>query len=230
VLRATGRPIHPPWRRLRAPALGLAVGGSALLTARAAGADAGIAVATVVALGIAGAPAGRPLRRRPRRAEQTFIFCDIVGWTTLTAEQGDARGADVAIGLRRRAGRLLPAHRAHEVKALGDGVMLRCEDPAAALRLGLRLAGQRDVPVRVGIHTGPAIERDGDWYGTTVNIAARLCDAAGSGQVLASEATMRAAGALDGDGRADRRLHHLRNLREPVAAQRVTRAPVPRRA
>jgi class 3 adenylate cyclase len=166
----------------------------------------------------------------PLRAEQTFIFCDIVGWTALTAEQGDDRGAEVAIGLRRRVGVLLAAHRAHEIKALGDGVMLRGEDPAAAVRLGLALVQQPDVPVRVGIHTGPAVQRDGDWYGTTVNIAARLCDAAGSGQVLASEATMRAAGALDGVGREGRRLHQLRNLREPVAAQLVTRAPVLRRA
>jgi adenylate cyclase len=100
--------------------------------------------------------------------------------------------------------------------------MLRCEDPAAAVRLGLRLARLPGVPLRVGIHTGPAIECAGDWYGTTVNIAARLCGAAGSGQVLVSEATMLAAGDLHGVGRAARCLHHLRNLREPVAAHVVS--------
>jgi class 3 adenylate cyclase len=153
----------------------------------------------------------------------TFLFCDIVGWTALTAEQGDDRGAEIAIGVRRRAALLLSAHHAHEVKSLGDGVMLRCDDPAAAVRLGLRLVEHLDVPLRVGIHTGPAVQRDGDWYGTTVNVAARLCDAAGGGQVLASEETMRAAGELSDAGCEDRCLLRLRNLQEPVAAHLIRR-------
>jgi adenylate cyclase len=148
----------------------------------------------------------------------TFMFCDIVGWTTLMAEQGDDRGADVAIGFRRCVARLLAAHHAHEVKALGDGVMLRGEDPAAAVRLGLRLVRCSDVPVRVGINTGPAVAREGDWYGTAVNVAARLCSAAGSGQVLVSEATVRAAGGVHGLRCGVRRLYRLHNLHDPVAA------------
>lgn len=156
---------------------------------------------------------------------RTFLFCDLVGWTALTAEHGDARGAEVALGFRRRIAFLLRAHRAHEVKSLGDGAMLCCEDPAAALALGLRLASCADVPVRVGIHTGPAIACDGDWLGTAVNVAARLCAAARGGDVLASEATWRAAAAdRDGVDGEDRRVLRLRNLREPVAARAVTAA------
>ena len=71
--------------------------------------------------------------------------------------------------------------------------MLRCEDPRLAIRLGLRIVDDLEElpgfpPVRVGMHTGPAVARGGDWYGTTVNVAARLCAAAGGGQVLVSEA------------------------------------------
>lgn len=158
-------------------------------------------------------------------AEHTFLFCDIVGWTALTAERGDDYGADLAIGLRRRAARLLPLHHAREIKALGDGLMLLGEDPAAAVRLGLRLAHCCAVPVRVGIHSGPAVMRQGDWYGTAVNIAARLCAAAGAGQILASAATLWAAGCLDGVRYGEVRAYRLRHLPEPVAAQLVASAP-----
>src|SRR4051812_7466040 len=95
-------------------------------------------------------------------APNTFVFGDLVGWTALTAEHGDEHGAELAIGFRRRAGLLLPGHRAQEIKAMGDGIMLRCDDPARAVRLGLRLVGCTDLPVRLGIHAGPALERDGD--------------------------------------------------------------------
>src|SRR5205823_11586571 len=79
-------------------------------------------------------------------------------------------------------------------------------------------------PVRVGIHTGPAVCREGDWYGTTVNIAARLCGAAGGGEVLVSEDTGAAAGHLHGIALEPQRLHWLKNLTTPIAARPAHRA------
>ena len=76
-------------------------------------------------------------------------------------------------------------------------------------------------PVRVGVHTGPAVTRGGDWYGTTVNVAARLCAAAGGGQVLASEAALEAARGLKEVDLGERRLHWLKNVTEPVGARTV---------
>jgi class 3 adenylate cyclase len=157
----------------------------------------------------------------------TFVFGDLVGWTTLMFEHGDARGAELALGFRRRATLLLRDHCACEVKGLGDGVMLRCEDPAQAIRLGLGLLGYADAPVRVGMQTGPAVECDGDWYGTTVNVAARLCAAAQGGEVLVGEDTLRGAGPLDGIVYGVARLHRLHNVPRLVAARRVR--PEPRR-
>jgi class 3 adenylate cyclase len=157
--------------------------------------------------------------------EHTFLFTDLVGYTALTATEGDDRAADVAHDFYARVRRLLPRHRAQEVKAMGDALMLRCEDAAAALRLGLRIVRELDsVPgfpaVRVGMHTGPAVERGGDWYGTTVNVAARLCAAAGGGEVLASDATYDAAGDASSEVESgERRLHWLKNVTEPVAAR-----------
>ena len=160
----------------------------------------------------------------------TFLFTDLVGFTALTAEQGDNRGADVAVEFYGRVRRLLPEHDTEEIKTLGDGLMLRSDDPAAAIALGLRIIRELEEvpdfpPVRVGVHTGPAVARDGDWYGTTVNVAARLCAAAGGGEVLVSEAAQDAAGSLRKIALAERRLHWLKNVSEPIAARLASERP-----
>lgn len=157
----------------------------------------------------------------------TFLFTDLVGFTALTASEGDDRAADMALLFYDRVRRLLPRHRAEEVKTIGDALMLRCDDPALAVKLGLAIVAELEAvegfpPVRVGIHTGPAVSRAGDWYGTTVNVAARLCSAAAGGEVLVSEATSHAAGRLRKVALADERLHWLKNVTEPVAARAAT--------
>jgi class 3 adenylate cyclase len=159
-------------------------------------------------------------------AHHTFLFTDLVGFTALAAERGDNHAADVAVEFYERVRCLVPEHRAEEVKTLGDALMLRGDDPALAVRLGLRIVGELEAidgfpPVRVGMHTGPAVQRGGDWYGTTVNIAARLCAAAGGGEVLISEATREAAGRLYYVAVDERRLHWLKNVTEPVPARLV---------
>lgn len=121
---------------------------------------------------------------------------------------------------------LVDAHRAEEVKTIGDALMLRCDDPALAIRLGLGIVRDLEAiegfpAVHVGVHTGAAAHRDRDWYGTTVNVAARLCAAAGGGEVLVSEATCEAAGRVPGLELDERRLHWLKNLTEPVPARLV---------
>jgi adenylate cyclase len=156
-------------------------------------------------------------------AGHTFLFTDLVGFTALTAARGDDSAADVALAFYRRVRALLPTHRGEEVKAIGDALMIRCEDAGLAIRLGLRIVSDLEEdpdcpPVRVGMHTGPAVEREGDWYGTTVNVAARLCAAAGGGEVLVSDATRDAAGSLRKVDLGEQRLHWLKNVTEPVAA------------
>jgi adenylate cyclase len=156
----------------------------------------------------------------------TFLFADLVGFTALAELEGDDRALEVVLALQRRVSELLPEHRAEQVKAIGDGLMLRCEEPEAAIRLGLRLvdelAGEAGVPpVRVGIHTGPAVANAGDWYGRTVNVAARLCAVAPGGEVMVSESTRSAAAEIGGVGWGERELHWLRNVSEPVATYLV---------
>src|SRR5205823_5552122 len=68
-------------------------------------------------------------------------------------------------------------------------------------------------------HTGSAVTRDGDWYGSGVNVASRLCSAAGGGDVLVSDATREAAGVARWVEFGERQLHWLKNVPEPVAAR-----------
>jgi class 3 adenylate cyclase len=156
----------------------------------------------------------------------TFLFTDLVGFTALTAAEGDERAADVAIEFGERVRPLLRRHNTEQVKAIGDALMLRSDDPADGIRLGLDIVEELErvagfPPVRVGVHSGPAVTRNGDWYGSTVNVAARLCSAAAGGQVLVSEESVASAECLDDVELGEPRLHWLKNVTEPVAARSV---------
>jgi class 3 adenylate cyclase len=158
----------------------------------------------------------------PPAPPHTFLFTDLVGYTALTDTEGDHRAAQVALELQRRVRALLPGFGGEEVKALGDGIMLRCSDAAAAIRLGLQIVSTLEEDpsfplVRIGIHSGEAVAHDGDWYGRTVNVAARLCAVAPGGEVLVSDETRTAAGKMRKVEFGERRLHWLRNVTEPVA-------------
>jgi adenylate cyclase len=156
--------------------------------------------------------------------DHTFLFCDLVGFTALTETEGDERAAAVAAGLQRRVNAVATEHGAEIVKRMGDAAMIRCEDPAAAIRFALRLVEEVDSdsalpPVRVGIHSGSAVAHEGDWFGRAVNVAARLCHVAAGGEVLVSECTIDRANELRRVAIGERRLHWLKNVTEPVAAR-----------
>ena len=160
----------------------------------------------------------------------TFLFADLVGFTALAELEGDDRALEVALALQRRVRGLLEEHSAEQVKTIGDGLMLRCTEPGGAILLGLRLVEEIDgengsPPVRVGIHTGPALANEGDWYGRAVNVAARLCAVAPGGEVMVSESTREAAGNVPGLDWGDRELHWLRNVSEPVGTYLVSTCP-----
>jgi hypothetical protein len=123
---------------------------------------------------------------------------------------------------------LLAAHQAREVKTIGDALMLRSGDAAAAIRLGLCIVhdvgAQHGFPlVRVGMHTGPAVEREGDWFGATVNLAARVSAAAAGGEALLTAATSDAAGQLAGMELRERGRWTFRNVTEPVQVYAAVR-------
>ncbi len=161
-------------------------------------------------------------------ARDTFIFADIVGFTSYTERHGDAAAADLAARFRSGVEAMLPEG-ARLVKTMGDAVMVRLDDPAQAAATAVRIArsalGPGDPSVRVGAHTGTAVERDGDFYGAAVNIAARLTAFAQPGEALVTPEVAAAARAC-GLATADRGERRLRNVLVPVHLVALDAAPV----
>jgi adenylate cyclase len=127
-----------------------------------------------------------------KRIAATFGFVDLAGFTALTEEQGDFDAADVATRFAALAHDALGAGD-RLIKTIGDAVLVTSPEPGAALDLVERLLGaavadKRIPALRVGLHHGPAIERDGDVFGAAVNLAARVVAEAYAGEVLATAA------------------------------------------
>jgi adenylate cyclase len=150
-------------------------------------------------------------------AAHTFLFADIAGFTALTEAHGDEEAADVAAQFCEAVDGVAREFGAEVIKTIGDAVLIRVGDPSEALRLAVRIVhdvgAQHGAPiVRIGMHTGPAVERGGDWFGGTVNLAARISSAASGGEILLSEYTPR------GGGHRGHRAPHPRRAALQVAA------------
>jgi adenylate cyclase len=130
---------------------------------------------------------GQPRLARP----PAMCFVDLAGYTRLTEERGDRTAAELAMRLADLAEGVSQGHGGHPVKWLGDGVMLHFVDPGqgvlAALEMVERIAESGLPAAHVGLHAGPVVFQDGDYYGRTVNLAARIAAHAGPGQVLVSD-------------------------------------------
>lgn len=124
-----------------------------------------------------------------------IAFTDIVGFTELTATLGNDAALAIVTRQERIVSAALPAE-ARIVKELGDGLLLFFPDSGEAVATCLRLqdlfdeeTDRGDVPiwVRMGLHWGTAVRYRSDLIGHDVNIASRVADAAGPGEVLLSE-------------------------------------------
>jgi adenylate cyclase len=155
----------------------------------------------------------------------TFLFADISGYSTLTELEGDEAAAEIAIWFESRVSRMAKQHGAEVVRRIGDAVMVHCVNAADAIELGLRLQTElgpdpelRRFPViHAGIHTGPAVRRAGDWWGATVNVAARVAAVAEAGQLLVTEAAKHAAGDTTRLRLREHGLLRLKNISAAVA-------------
>ena len=148
--------------------------------------------------GFEGMLASRGLAPAPQpAAPPAVVFADVSGYTRLTDERGDELAVRLAESLQRRAEDIAADKGGRLVKLLGDGAMLYFAEPRRAVEAALELvhsfADDVDLSVHAGIHAGPVIERDRDLFGRTVNLAARISGAAGPGEVIVSEAVVRAA-------------------------------------
>jgi adenylate cyclase len=123
-----------------------------------------------------------------------LVLADLRGFAPHAERDGDDAAAEVAIRFAEEVAQLAAEHDAEFVKSIGDAVLLHCVNPESAIELALALPPEP--LVHAGIHTGPALNRAGDWWGTTVNITARVAAAAKAGQLLVTEAATHAAGEL----------------------------------
>ncbi|HEY8438667.1 MAG TPA: adenylate/guanylate cyclase domain-containing protein [Candidatus Limnocylindrales bacterium] len=164
------------------------------------------------------------LAARPEHPPAIAIV-DLSGFTSMTAERGDLEAATVADRLRNLAEKAVARPSGRVVKGLGDGVLLRFPDAASALAgtfdLVASIAAAGLPPAHAGIAAGRVVDRDGDVFGTTVNLAARMVDVAGAGEIVVEEGVVVALPAGTASflplGRQE-----LKGLSAPVALWRAT--------
>jgi adenylate cyclase len=124
-----------------------------------------------------------------------FCFVDLTGFTRYTEEEGDEEAFDLVERFVETVEATLPAE-ALIVKTIGDEVMIVSPDPATLTEWAvgfLSLFQERPQP-RVGIHRGRAVYRDGDYFGSEVNLAHRVTARALAGEVMVTKAVTDAIG------------------------------------
>jgi adenylate cyclase len=161
------------------------------------------------------------------QSQDGVTFIDISDYSRLAEEQGDEEAAVQASRLAGLVQDVARDHGSRMVKSLGDGALVHAPNANAALEVALdavEKAADRGVwTLHAGVHAGPVVPRDGDLFGSAVNIASRLVDEAGPGQVVASGAVVDACFAdgviqIEPAGTAQ-----LKNIADPVKLFAVTR-------
>jgi adenylate cyclase len=131
------------------------------------------------------------VRQRSPRGDEAAAFADLSGYTRLTEEAGDDIAARASLTLAQLVNEVAAEHRGQVVKMLGDGVHFHFPDPGDAVRASLAIVaavGPRGLPpAHVGVNAGPMIYDEGDYFGRTVNIAARIASQASADQVYVGE-------------------------------------------
>lgn len=134
----------------------------------------------------------RGIARMPRQGRQppAIAFLDLTGYTTFADEQGDEAAAQVAAELAAVVHGAATPYGGRPVKWLGDGVMFHFAEPASAVVAALEIVERTErataMPARMGVNAGAVIAQEGDYFGRTVNVAARIADVARPHEVLVS--------------------------------------------
>jgi adenylate cyclase len=165
--------------------------------------------------------------RRRDLSLPAIAFIDLSGFTRLTGSEGDEEAARLAVRLSNLVQESTASRRGRTVKTLGDGVMLHFREPNEAVWTALELVEaipQAGLPAaRVGISSGPVVFREGDYFGSAVNVASRITDYARPNEVLVSEAVAQSGGpgttAFEDLGMVE-----LKGIPEPVRLFRAVRA------
>lgn len=161
-------------------------------------------------------------------AEQAVAFVDLSGYTALTEERGDLAAVEVATALAEVVDSVARRHQGRPIKWLGDGVMVHFRSPRRAVEATLETVGRTTgsglPPAHAGVAAGPVVFRDGDVYGRTVNLAARISAHAAPGEVVVNAACV--------DGAATGILFEplgevmLKGIERPVSLHRASSSAV----
>ena len=151
----------------------------------------------------------------------TVVFTDLEGFTAFTDARGDAAALALIAEHHQRAAPTVRRWKGRIVKHLGDGLLCTFPKPALGIRAALDLQASAPDPLRLraGVHTGEATVTRTDVVGHVVNVAARVCEAAKGGQVLATEDAVEAATSAGGlaDVRVGRmKSRRMKGVRTPV--------------
>jgi class 3 adenylate cyclase len=172
-------------------------------------------------------------------AYRTHLFSDLRGYTTLLEQAGNTAGAEMLIRYRAMVRSVIGRFGGTEVSTEGDAFYVVFSSASNAVLCGLAIVEEAalenqahtEVPIKigVGIHSGEAVETDSTFVGTAVNVAARVCAVAQSGEVLVTS-TVR--GIVHGNVAAtfhSRGKKKLKGLAEPIELFSVVEAgrPVP---
>ncbi len=129
--------------------------------------------------------------RRPPRQVPAIAFLDLSGFTALTEERGDEAAVELTVKLSDLVRSATGRHGGRAVKFLGDGVMCHFAGPTEGVLAAVEMVQEAPrvglPPARVGLHAGPVIARDSDYFGRTVNIASRVVAHAQADQVVVTE-------------------------------------------
>jgi adenylate cyclase len=136
--------------------------------------------------------------RQLGRVQMAFCFVDLTGFTRYTEEEGDEEAFDLVERFVETVEATLPAE-ALMVKTIGDEVMIVSPDPVTLTEwaVGFMALFQERPQPRVGVHFGRAVYRDGDYFGTDVNLTHRVVARALGGEVMVTTAVVDAIGRSD---------------------------------
>jgi class 3 adenylate cyclase len=173
-------------------------------------------------LDFVGEPTAQP--KRIAGGFRTILSTDLVGHTEMMSRLGDDAGRAVLREHESVTREVLKLHGGTEVKTMGDGFLASFESVSKAVECAIALQrafAQRNesaaepLSIRVGLNAGEPIEEDGDLFGSTVILAARIAAKAEGGEILVAD-TVR--GLCSGKGFlfADRGDHVMKGFEEPA--------------
>jgi class 3 adenylate cyclase/tetratricopeptide (TPR) repeat protein len=175
---------------------------------------------------------------RPAAGEvRTFLIADVRGYTRFTLKQGDEAAAALAARFAALAREVVAAHGGEVIELRGDEALAVFSSARQALRAAIALedAFARETPeppttplkVGIGLDAGEAVPVERGYRGGALNLAARLCSLAGSGEVLASEGVIHLAGRMNEIRYVERGEVQLKGFDDPVPVVEVHSASRP---